>query len=56
MYNDLYHFSSSSYSVPLVPQDVRAISNGTTSLVVTWKAPAVVLRECAHDEFSMQWL
>ena len=35
-------------SVPSVPQGVSAIANGSTSLAVTWMAPAVFFREHIH--------
>ena len=36
-------------SVPSVPQDVRASSNGFTSVFVTWMGPTVFFREQVHN-------
>ena len=37
------------HSVPSVPQDVRASSNGFTSVFATWMGPTVFFREQVHN-------
>ncbi len=37
------------HSVPSVPQDVSALSTGSTTVLVTWMDPTVSFREYRHS-------